>query len=172
MPAQPLLSGYIFNLARILGSSTGFLTGSARPNRLRTSGPRRRPLSGESRNIPWRPLLAEQRSPRRSASHSEVADKRSVNVAIDPLQPVVPHRSGPSDFADPPMAVINRKKVVGAAALPFETIPADLDPAQTATEPQPQLHKQETGDHAQHQIDDGARLLGRVGQHLVGRPDK
>ena len=53
--------------------------------------------------------------------------KWTVNAAYDPLLPVVPHGSG--HFADPPMAVIDRKKVVSAAALPFETIPADLDSA-------------------------------------------
>ena len=77
-----------------------------------------------------------------------------------------------ADFADRSMAVIDRKNVVSAAALPFETISVDLNPAQTATEPKPQLHKQKTPGHAQHQVDEGARLLGRVGQHLVGPPDK
>jgi hypothetical protein len=43
---------------------------------------------------------------------------------------------------------------------------------QMPTEPDTRLHKQKPGDHAQHQIDDGARLLGRIGQHLAGRPDE
>jgi hypothetical protein len=79
-------------------------------------------------------------------------------------------QSRPTAAVLPVLKAAVRRRYRGCLA--FGTIPADSNPAQTATDPETCLHKQKTGDHAQHQIDDGARLLGRVGQHLVGRPDK
>jgi hypothetical protein len=86
------------------------------------------------------------------------------------LAPLRTHSRGQQRLYVPVLKAAVRRRYRGCLA--FGTIPADSNPAQTATDPETCLHKQKTGDHAQHQIDDGARLLGRVGQHLVGRPDK